>query len=64
MNKTNEILWAASLLFIGLSSIVLGVSRIADYNLPDMVVRIIGILDIIFICILTFTTVKKLKRKN
>lgn len=62
--QTIEKLWSVSLMIIGISSIVLNGSNILSISLPDIVVRVLGILCIVFIPIVVYTTILKLKNKN
>lgn len=61
--KSNDILWAVSLLVIGLATVILAVTQIAGAELPDTVRRILGIIDLLALPVLAFTTVRKVKGK-
>lgn len=54
-----NILQSLSLLVIGISTIVLTGSRLFKADLPDMVTRICGILDMIGLFVLVFTMVTR-----
>lgn len=62
MKKKNDFIWSISLLTIGIASVILFGSNIIGLMLPDAVVRVIGIIDLIALPFAAFTTVKKLKR--
>lgn len=62
MKKKNALVWGLSLLVIGVVTIILAGSRLIGIELSDVVVRIIGIIDLIALPILVYTTVKKLKK--
>ncbi len=60
MKKIN-LFWSFSLIVIGVRSIILGGSNLLSIKMPDLAVRIIGIIDLIALPILAYTTVKKAK---
>ncbi len=60
MEKKNKnvLLWGLSLLVIGIGTIILSVSNIIGAELPDIIIRIIGITDICALPVLAYTSVK------
>lgn len=62
MKKKNDLMWSISLMLIGLATIILAGSNIVGMELPDVVVRILGIIDLIALPFLAYSTVKKVKR--
>ena len=62
MKKTNDLLWSISLFIIGIVSIILFGSNIIGIELPDIVVRILGVIDLLALPVLVYTTVKKFKK--
>lgn len=62
MKKKNDLMWCFSLLIISVATIILAGSNIIGIELPDIVVRIIGIVDLITLPVLAYTTVKKVKK--
>lgn len=62
MKKKNDLMWCFSLLIISVATIILAGSNIIGIELPDIVVRIIGIVDLIALPVLAYTTVKKVKK--
>ena len=60
MKKRNDLLWSISLLVIGIATIILSGSNIIGIELPDIIVRIIGVIDLLFLPVLAYTTVKKM----
>lgn len=62
--KRMDLIWAASLVVIGISVIVLAGSNLAGIELPDAVTRIIGLIALIELPVLAFTSVKKLKENK
>ena len=63
MKKKNDLLWSLSLFVIGIATIVLAGSNLIGINLPSIAVRILGIIDLIALPVLAFSTVQK-TRKN
>ncbi len=59
MKKKYDLMWSLSLLIIGAATVILAGSKIVGSELPDITVRIIGIVDLIALPILAYTTVKK-----
>ncbi|MBQ6887965.1 MAG: hypothetical protein IJN54_10675 [Lachnospiraceae bacterium] len=64
MKKRNDLLWSISLLVIGLATIILTGLNIIGIDVPDIVVRIIGVIDLLALPVLAYTTVKKFKKDS
>ena len=64
MKKRNDLLWSISLLVIGLATIILTDLNISGIDVPDIVVRIIGVIDLLALPVLAYTTVKKIKKDS
>ena len=62
MKKKNDLVWSISLILIGLTTIILAGSNIVGIELPDAAVRILGIVDLIALPFLAYSTVKKVKK--
>lgn len=62
MKKKNDLIWGLSLMIIGIATIILAGSNIIGIELPDIAVRIIGIIDLIALPVLAYTTIKKIKK--
>jgi len=62
--KKNKLIWTVSLLIIAFATIILAVSNIGGMELPDTAVRIIGIIDLVFLPVFAYSTVKKLKKDS
>lgn len=62
MKTKNDLIWSISLMVIGIVTFILAGSNIIGLMLPDVVVRIIGIIDLIALPFLVYTTVKKFKK--
>lgn len=62
--KTTNLFWAFSLIAIGICTIILAGSNILSIELPDFITLTVGIIDLIALPILGYTTVKRLKNKQ
>ena len=62
--KTVDLLWALSLILIGIPAVVLAVGSIAGLELGAVVVRILGGTALLMLPVLAFTTVMKIKNAN
>ena len=64
--KNNKLLlvWSISLLVIAGLTLVTSITNIIGISLPDTAVRIIGILDLIALPVLAFTTVRMFIEKK
>ncbi len=60
--KRINIVWAISLLVIGIATVVLAGARVLELGLPDMIVRVLGILELVAIPFLVYTSVRILKK--
>lgn len=58
----NDLMWSISLVIIGIATVILAGSNIIGLTLPDAAVRVLGIIDLIALPFLVFTTVKKAKK--
>lgn len=64
-NKKITIVWSITLLILCVSTLVIVVTRIADIELPDIMIRVLGVVELITLPIFVFTSIKKfLKRCN
>ena len=64
MKMRNDLLWSISLLIIGIATIILIGLNIIGIDVPDIVVRIIGVIDLLALPVLAYTTVKKFKKDS
>ena len=64
MKTRNDLLWSISLFVIGIATIILAGLKIVGVELPDVLIRIIGIVDLISLPVLSYTTVIKVKRNK
>ena len=61
MKTKNDYIWSISLIVIGIATFILAGSNIIGLELPDVAVRILGILDLIALPFLAYTTIRKIK---
>lgn len=59
--KKRNIIWAVSFIVIGITTVILAGSNIMGIKLPDTVVRVLGVFDLVSLPVLAFLTVKKVK---
>ena len=64
MKKRNDLLWSISLLVIGLAAIIFTGLNNIGIDVPDIVVIIIGVIDLLALPVLVYTTVKKFKKDS
>lgn len=57
-------MWSISLMVIGIATLFLIGANIFTMRLPDMIVRTLGIIDLVSLAVLVFSTVKKAKSKK
>ena len=62
MKTKKDLVWSISLMVIGIATFILVGSNIIGIELPDIVIRIIGTIDLIALPFLAYTTVKKIKK--
>lgn len=63
-SKKWERVWWLCLVVIGVGTIVLAGSNILGIALPDMVIRIVGVVDLLALCVFAFTSVKRFQEKK
>ena len=64
MEKRVGILWRVSLLFIACVTLIIAVSNMASLELPDIAKRILGIIDLLSIPVLVYSSIKLRKWNN
>lgn len=62
--KRTDRVWALSLFVAVIATMILAGSHFVGVRLPDMVVRIIGVFDLIALFTLSFLTAKKWIKKD
>lgn len=63
-SKNINLFWAISLMAIGIATFIIAVTNIIGVQLPDIVIRLLGIIELIALPVLVFTTIKKVKNKE
>ncbi|MCI7351327.1 MAG: hypothetical protein MSH60_11355 [Ruminococcus sp.] len=63
-SKKINIMWSVSLIIIGVATIILAGASFLGIELPDIAARILGVLDLISLPVLAFSTVKKAQNKK
>ncbi len=61
MKTKNDLMWGLSLLTIGVATVILAGSNIIGTELPDVAKIIIGVVDLVALPILVYSTIKKVK---
>jgi hypothetical protein len=60
MNKNRiNLLWNISLLAIGVTTLIISTSSIAGITLPDVLKRCLGVIELVSLFVLVYTSVKK-----
>ena len=54
-------MWSMSLLFIGIATMIPAIAHVAAAELPDLLERALGVIDLLSLPVLVFSTVKKAK---
>ncbi len=62
--KIIRALWSISLIGIGIATLLLAVANVAAITPPDTLVRILGVVDLLLLPVLAFSSLKKAKRKQ
>lgn len=59
--KKNKILrvWGVSLMVISVITLVIAVTRILDISMPDMLIRVLGMIELIALPVFGFATAKR-----
>lgn len=55
-------LWCIALLSIGIATLIYAGCNIAGIKLPDICIRILGIVELIALPVLAYTSIKKFKK--
>ncbi len=64
MEKRNIRFLYISLFIVSVGTLILAVANITKVDLPDWVTRTIGVIDLVMLLIVAYTTVKKLMVKK
>lgn len=63
-NKKNRTMWGISLFIIGIATIINAFSSLLGIELPDILVRVVGVITIVVLPILVYSSVKILKNSK
>ena len=63
-SKKVNAMWSISLLIIGVATFILAGANVVGLELPDIAIRILGMMDIIALPVLGFSTVKKFRNSK
>ena len=56
--------WSISLLLIGICSIIQSMSSLLDIDLPSEMVVLLGVIDLLCLPVLSYTTIKKVQNRH
>lgn len=59
--KTVELMWSICLMIMGVSGLIISVSRIAGAELPDVVQRVIGVISLVSLAAFGFLSALRFK---
>ena len=59
-----DLVWATCLIIIGLGSLIVSINNVFNMDFPNTMIKPIGIVDLITLPVLAFTTVKKIQRNK
>ena len=62
--ETADILWAISLLICGTVGIIAGLTGILGVDIPDVFTRVLGVISLIGLALLGYTSVIQLKNRK
>ena len=63
-SKIIHTMWSFSLMAISIATIILAGANIVAIELPDIIVRVLGVIDFVSLPVFVFSTVKKDKNKK
>lgn len=63
-SKIINTMWSFSLMAISIATIILAGANIVAIELPDIIVRVLGVIDFVSLPVFVFSTVKKDKNKK
>ncbi len=64
MKRRIDYVWCISLIVVGIATVILNGSNIVGIDLPDWLTRSIGIIDLVAVFALIFTTIRKTTKKQ
>jgi len=63
-NKRNRTMWGISLFIIGIASIINAFSSLTGIELPDILVRCMGVVTIVALPVLVYSSIKIIKNSK
>ncbi len=63
-NKKIIRVWSISLIVLGVVTIILAGTKIAGIELPDMAIRVMGVLELVVLAVFGYTTARRFITKN
>ena len=64
MKRKIDYAWCISLFVVGIATVILNGSNIVGIDLPNWLTRSLGIVDLVAVLVLIFTTVRKAIKKQ
>ena len=58
------LMYGISLMVVGIGSLILNINGLAELGLPDMLLRILGVIDLVALPFLAFSGVKVIMRSK
>lgn len=62
-NKRINLVWSISLIIIGIATLIISISSIVGITLPDILRRCLGVIELISLFVLVYTSVRKKYKK-
>ena len=63
INKRINLVWSISLIVIGIATLIISISSIVGITLPDILRRCLGVIELISLFALVYTSVRKKNKK-
>lgn len=63
MKRRIDYVWCISLFVVGIATFILNGSNLIGIDLPDWLTRLLGIIDLVAVFVLIFTTIRKTIKK-
>ena len=63
MKRRIDYVWCISLFVVGIATVILNGSNLIGIDLPDWLTRLLGIIDLVAVFVLIFTTIRKTIKK-
>lgn len=63
-NKRINLVWSISLIVIGIATLIISISSLVGITLPDILIRCLGVIELISLFVLVFTLVRKKNKRG